>query len=139
MTVRRPKPNWPIYIKAMAKIQGKDILPEVKLRKSRAKETKPRKEYDRAEDNLRPLVIDALRRMGCKVMRVENSIAGKNNTGISDLLVFYVPKRFFAFVELKTEKTDLTGKQPEFREHCDKCGIRYIVIRSIEEAKAMIL
>jgi hypothetical protein len=102
-----------------------------KPRKLRAKETRPRKQPER---ELRNAVIKELRRHGIKVIRVENSITGKNNTGVADLIVFNLHKGLFAFVELKAEQGRLTGRQPEFQEACRICGINYWVVRSVREA-----
>lgn len=107
-----------------------------KARKERAKETKPREQPER---ELRENVIRELRRAGVKVMRVENSIVGKHNTGISDLIVFNLKNGVGGFMELKSSIGDLTGHQPEFQEACKACNINYWVVRSVEEAKEVVL
>lgn len=102
-----------------------------KPRKERAKETKPRLQPER---ELRNNVINELRKRGIKVMRLENSIVGENNTGIADLIVFNLRKGIGGFIELKAEQGVLTGKQPEFQEACRVCHINYWIARSVEEA-----
>lgn len=102
-----------------------------KPRKLRAKETKKRKQPER---ELREEVIKELRKHGIKVMRIENSIVGKNNTGIADLIVFNLRKGIFGFIELKSRRGSLTGRQPEFQEACRTCGINYWIVRSKEDA-----
>ena len=81
------------YIKAMAKIQGKDVLPDVRLykpRKKRAKETQPRNQPER---KLRNEAIAYFRKHGWIVHRLENSVWGKNNVGLPDLHVTNLNRR----------------------------------------------
>jgi len=122
-------------VKGFAKVFGKDVLPDIKIRKPRAKETKPRKEYDRAEDKLRPLIIKEFRRLGYVVYRVENSISGRRNSGLGDLFVLHVGKGFSAWVEIKTEIGVLSDVQRVFRSLCDQTNTKYVVVRSVEEIK----
>jgi hypothetical protein len=96
-------------------------------RKARAKETKPRNQPER---RLRRDVIKTLRKRGYRVSRVENSISGKDNTGLGDLWVFNEWGRFAGWVELKSESGRLTGEQPEFQRLCQLCGVNYWVIKS---------
>lgn len=101
----------------------------------RKKETVPRKQ---PEAEIRNDIIKGLRAMGVKVMRIENSIGGKNNTGIADLLVFSEYRAIGGFMEVKAPNGRLTGNQPEFRRLCLDCGINYWVVQSLEEAKKAI-
>lgn len=104
---------------------------KVKTRKKRAKETKPREQPER---ELRNNVIKALRKIGCHVYRIENAITGRNNTGISDLLVFRPSQGICLFIELKSVTGPLQSNQRVFQGLCDTCGIRYRVVRSVDEA-----
>lgn len=108
----------------------------IKVRKARAKETEPR---DQPERELRNAVIKELRRRGVKVMRIENSIVGRRNTGIPDLWVVNRRKNIAGWVELKSSIGILTGNQPQFREDCLRCGVNHWVIRSVDEAVGVIV
>ena len=123
------------YIKAMAKIQGQVVMPDVKMPRKkfiRAKETAPRKQE---EAEFRNIIIPHLRRKGCKVMRIENSIGGRHNIGIADLLVFCEATFWGGFVELKAEKGILSDEQKEIQRLCALCGIKYLVVKTLEEAE----
>ena len=122
-------------IKGYAKVFGKDVLPNVKIRKVRAEETEPRKKYDRAEDKLRPLIIKEFRRLGYATYRVENSISGRRNSGLGDLFVLHVGKGFSAWVEIKTPIGVLSDVQRVFRSLCDQTDMKYVIVRSVEDVK----
>lgn len=109
---------------------------EVKQRKKRAKETKPREQPER---NLRNDIIKELRKKGIKVMRVENSITGRHNTGMPDLWVVNIFKNKAGWMELKSDKGILTGNQPQFRNDCLRCNVNHWIVRSMSEAMEAIL
>ena len=115
----------------MIKIMRGDTVVPIKRRKERAVETKPR---NQPEQELRKEVIKELRKIGCRVTRVENSITGKNNNGLGDLWVFHEFYKIAGWMELKSQKGILTGKQPEVKRLCDICGINYWIVRSVGEA-----
>lgn len=125
--------DWGVYIKSMAKVHGKDVLPEVKLRKPRAKETKPRKEYDLQEARFRRDVIRHLRKKGCVVKRIENSINSSHS--IPDLWVFCPEKQWGGWVELKSEKGIIRDGQTEFAVLCRKTKVNHIFARSIDDVR----
>ena len=104
---------------------------EVKQRKERAKETKPREQPER---ELRNAVIKELRKHGVKVMRIENSITGRRNTGIPDLWVVNVLKNKAGFMELKADKGVLSDNQRIFREDCLRCNVNHWIIKSVVDA-----
>jgi len=129
--------NYGQYIKALAKIQGRDMLPDVKLPRKkyeRAKETKPREQPER---DLRIRVIAYLRSRGCQVKRIENSITGKNNNGLPDLVVICLRTKWMGFIELKAT-TGLRLEQEDFMNSCIACGIKHLVVRTIEDLNAII-
>lgn len=118
----------------MAHINGQVVMPEVKLykpRKERSKETTPRRQE---EAKFRRILIPHLRRNGCHVMRVENSIGGRHNVGVADLIVFCESTFWGGFVELKARDGRLSDEQKEFQRLCVLCGIKYLVVRTLEEA-----
>lgn len=117
-------------------MRGEEV--DIKIRKPRAKETKPREQPER---ELRNNVIRELRRCGCKVKRIENSICGQNKS-IADLLVFNPSKCIGGFLELKSMTGVLSkGKnsQEEFFYLCKTCGINCWLVRTVEEAKEFLL
>ena len=110
---------------------------KITVRKKRAKETKPREQPER---ELRNDVIKQLRRKGVIVMRIENGVGGRRNSGIGDLLVFNLNKNIAGFIELKDSKHGVLSKvQKIFRENCIRCGINHWVVRSVSEAMEVIL
>lgn len=127
--------SYATYIKCMAKIQEQNIMPEVKLykpRKPRAKETAPR---NQPEAEFRRILIPHLRRKSCYVMRIENSIGGRHNIGVADLIVFCEATLWGGFIELKAQDGRLSDEQKEFQRLCALCGIKYLVVRTLEEAQ----
>lgn len=131
----RKRPDFKREIKALAFISGHNIMPDVKLckpRKPRAKETAPRKQE---EAEFRRILIPHLRRKGCYVMRIENSIGGRHNIGIADLLVFCELTFWGGFVELKAQNGILSDEQKEFQRLCALCGIKYLVVRMLEDVR----
>jgi len=123
------KPTIKSCVAGVMVLAGK--WPAKKARKARARETTPREQPER---ELRNTVIKELRRHGVKVMRVENSITGINNTGLPDLWVVNVNKNIAGWIELKSLRGVLTGNQPQFREDCLLCGVKHWVVRSVSEA-----
>ncbi|MEK7578765.1 MAG: hypothetical protein AAB456_03570 [Patescibacteria group bacterium] len=131
----KPKQGWLSYVKQMARVNGQVVLPDVpnpRKRFKRAKETAPRRQEEAA---FRNILIPHLRRKGCKVIRIENSIGGRHNIGIADLLVFCESTNWGGFVELKAEKGILSDEQEEIQRLCALCGIKYLVVKTLEEAE----
>lgn len=123
-------------------LQAQKFLSSVKIYKPRAnrtKETQPRKQ---PEAELRVAVINLLRRRGYRVMRLENSICGKHNIGMPDLLLFkmngFVAVKMI-WVELKSINGTLRKEQMEFRDNCLSSGVEYLIIRSIEECSCLLM
>ena len=108
---------------------------EIKVRKKRKKETKPREQPER---ELRNEVIKQLRKRGCIVWRIENSIGGRS-VGLPDLLIFNPNKNFGAFCELKSGRGVLSKQQKYVRELCLQCGIKHYVVRELSEAMQIFL
>lgn len=128
------KPSLKDRIKSsidLMKISKGEKVEVPKKRKPRKKETKPR---NQEEAKIRADVIKELRKKGVQVMRIENAITGRHNTGIPDLWFFNINKRKAGFIELKTPKGILTGNQPQFREFCILCGIPHYIVRSVGDA-----
>lgn len=100
-----------------------------KIRKKRAKETKPRRQE---EAEFRKVVIKHLRSRGYMVKRIENAVTGTHlGNGIPDLLFFTSTK--FYFLELKSSTGVLRPEQIEFRYACERTGVGYILARSIKD------
>jgi len=66
-----------------------------------------------------------------------------NKAGITDLIV--ISKKGVSFLEVKPESKrntkdgGLTGKQPEFRDLCERFGVMYAIVYSVEEARKAVL
>lgn len=126
--------GYGVYLKTMAKGIGKDILPEIKLPIKR----KPRvitKPYNREEDRLRPLIINALRKRGFKVYRVEPFTRGYS--GMADLWIMRMNGSMAAWVEIKTSSGIQSEDQKFFQELCEANLIKYLIIRTPQEASLL--
>ena len=120
----RKKPDWKKQIKAMkAVIEGK----EVKVRKKRAKETKPR---NQVEAGFRKDVFKWLKKYADDYKRIENSLHGKHSRALPDFLFF--KNNVFYFLELKGTG-DLNDEQRTFKERCLKSGINHITAWSVDD------
>jgi len=129
------------FVKSLAKVYGKDVMQDIKLkknRKKRAKETTPRNQPER---ELRKEVINYLKCEGCVVKRIENSISGKNiGNSIPDLWVFYEPTQWGGWIELKAPGKDLYDKgQIHFRDMCLTTNVNHLVVRSIDELQPIFI
>ena len=129
------------YIKAMALVNGQVVLPDVKMPRKkfvRAKETRPR---NQEEALYRKEVIKELRRHGCFVRRIENSITRELGNDLPDLLVFtndlYPPIKM-VWVELKSSTGVLSYGQQRFRDLCVMAGIKHIVPKTGDDVWSMI-
>lgn len=128
------KHGYAAYIKSIAKACGKDIMPETKLpRKPRADKGRKRGAYEQPERALRHDVLKYLRKRGCRVKRIENSIVGKNNIGLPDLFVVNPANNWAGFVELKSATSGLRPEQEQFQFDCQAGGIKHIVCRCIKD------
>lgn len=128
------KSSYAQNIKAMVKVMGgKDIFPEVKMPVKRKKRAKGMK-YNRVEDQLRPLIIKALKKRGFKVWRIENSLRG--NKGIPDLLAFKIG--YMCWIEVKTPTGRIQPEQLEFADLCFGAGVNHFFIRSVEDLNKII-
>ena len=120
----------------LCKLMKGEKLDIIKVRKERAKETCPRKQPER---EIRNQIIKELRKKGIKVMRVENAITGKNNTGLPDLWVVNINKNKAGWIEIKSEKGILQDHQRIFREDCIRCNVNHWVVYSLTDAIINIL
>ena len=135
---RRDKQARIQRINNMMKFMSGEKLEPKKERKERADKGAS---HRKPEEELRNDIIKDLRKSGFKVKRIENSITGKNNIGLPDLLVIHRHTNIFGFIEVKTHanwKTNkLKEKQLEFRTDCRRCGVKHWVVRSIEELQGV--
>ena len=118
-------------IPALIKIMKGEPVEMKKKRKERTKETRPRNQPER---ELRNKIITELIDRGIVVMRVENSIFGRRNTGIPDLWYFNETKARGGWLEVKVPGGPLTGNQPRFKQLCELCLINHYVVHSVLEA-----
>jgi len=130
------KPNIKSCVQGVMVMVGK--WPAKKARKARAKELRPRK---REEAEYRSQVIKDLRRHGCTVKRIENSITRGLGNDLPDLLVFtndvYPPIKM-VWVELKSSIGVLSYGQKRFQELCVMAGIKHIVPKAGDDVWAMV-
>lgn len=105
--------------------------PVAKARKGRGKDKGPRRQE---EAELRKEVIKELRKRGCFVKRVENSICGELGRDVTDLIVFNLTTKRGGFMELKTPTGIMDEGQKKFREACLICNINHWICRSVYEA-----
>ena len=135
--MKKPK-NYLVDIKALAKVMGQDVLPEVKLPQKR----KPRKKgmtYKHPEAEFRKRAIKFLRSKGCEVKRLENAITGKNNRYFPDLWVFCLRTKWAGWVELKSMTGQLSHGQRDFQNMCHACGVNHIVAKRLDQLKGIYL
>jgi hypothetical protein len=100
-----------------------------KVRKVRAKETKPRRQE---EAEFRKVVVRYLKSKGYYFKRIENGVTGKYlGNGVPDFLFFTRTK--FYFLELKSQTGGLRDEQEEFKQACERTGVGYILARSIKD------
>lgn len=136
-------------IKAMAKIAGKDIFPEVKLSKpKRAYKPRPnaRKSHQQPELILQKGIIKYLRIHGCDcgTVRVEARIwqgihikSPDLLLGVPDILCFH-PHNGMYWIECKWGTNVLREEQKLFRELCIKHGINHIVARDLNDVEVIL-
>lgn len=132
---RRVKRDFGAEIKSMAKLSGRDIFPDVKIKKKRKKETKPRKAYDRAEDRDRPEIMKRMRRDGWVLKRVEPFTKGEFCLG--DCWGELPKQNVMGWVEFKSETGKLSKDQAEFRDRCYLAKVKYWVVRLSEDGYTM--
>lgn len=122
--------NFGQYVKVMAKINGRDVLPDVKMpRRERKDKGERRGDYNNPEAQFRIEAMKYLRHKGCRVWRIENSLPGYK--GLPDIILFRHDK--FWCVELKSSVGKLRPEQEDFQDLCSKSRINYLVARTIED------
>jgi hypothetical protein len=146
---RRDAPTSGQQIKAMAKLAGKDILPEVEMpRSKRAYKPRPgaRKPHQQHEKHLQKQIVHYLRLKGCVAGRVKTSgtlFQGrylKDDTlfvGVPDILAFH-PRTGMHWIECKWGDGKLSKEQALFRLHCQGCNIQHIIARSLADVEIIL-
>ena len=118
------------YGKPLAQMPSLSTLKTKKPRKPSAKRTVPN---NRDEDRLRPLIAKELRRLGWEVRRVEPCFRGK--FGLGDYWVMHEYRKLAGWVEVKTLTGGLSADQQEIQRLCWICGVKYWIIRRVEDVK----
>lgn len=108
---------------------------KIAINKRASKEYKPRSPYNREEDRLRPLIIQALRKRGFKVYRVEPFTRGYS--GMGDLWCMRMNGSMACWVEIKTNTGVQSEDQKMFQELCESNLIKYLIIRTPQEASQL--
>ncbi len=127
-------------IKLFAKINGRDVLPDVKMyvvRNKRAIETKPR---ENQETLFRIELLKVLRKLKyggqVKFWRIENSLPGYK--GIPDFYIMSKRTGWSGWVELKIVGGAIQKEQKEFAEFCHATGINHIFAYNIKQVMELI-
>src|SRR3990167_5117625 len=130
----RKKQDMPGYVKGLLLAQGvkTDMCNDVKMPRKRT-ERGPRAPYRQNEAILRREVIKYLKKQGCKVWRIENSLRG--NRGIPEIFFSQARIGIGGFIELKSLNGVLSTHQLNFQARCGIHGIKFWVIRSVEECR----
>ena len=131
----RPKLEYGHMVKGLAAVMGKEILPDVKM-------PKPKRPYQprpnaRHKHNMRERIIEKeiiryLRGKGFKCGKVNPEI-GSWNAGIGDILCFTPSAQWY--IEVKTDTGTQQPNQIEFQQICERCGVKYMVARGVEDVK----
>lgn len=127
-------------VKLYAKINGRDILPEIKLpiqRKKRALETKPR---DLQEKMFRIELLRVLRKLKysgrVKFYRIENSLPSYK--GIPDFYIMSTRTKWAGWIELKIVGGVIQKEQKEFAEFCKLTGVNHIFAYNVNQIMELI-
>ena len=146
---QKNKPTTGQYIKALAAIHGKDVLPDIILPKSpRPYKPRPnaRHPHRHLEKDLQRAIIHYLRIHGCICGKVNasagvfNNIRLKSNllfVGVPDILCFH-PIGGQTWIEVKTETGILSDEQLKFQCLCDDAHQKYILARSLKDVERIV-
>lgn len=113
--------------------------PTIIKRKRRAPETKKR---EMGEKQLEGQIILRLKMRGCEVAKAGEDATYNSQfvlAGMSDLIVF-CPGQGVVFMEVKLPKYKNTSTgglretQVKFRDLCERCGLKYVVVYSVSDA-----
>lgn len=121
--------------KLFAKINGNDVLPEVRmytLFKKRLRETEPR-QYKEAAFRLELLkILRKLRYSGrVKFWRIENGLSGYK--GIPDFWIMSKRTGWSGWVELKIVGGAIQKEQKEFAEYCRATKVNHIFAYNVKQ------
>jgi hypothetical protein len=133
----KPKLEFGHMVKGLGAVMGKDILPDVKMpkpKRSYQPRLAGRHKHNMQERIIEKAIIRYLRGKGFKCGKVNPEI-GSWNAGIADILVFTPSAQWY--IEVKTEEGTQQDNQIEFQEICQRCGVNYMVARSIEDVKSI--
>lgn len=112
------------------------IFKDVKMPYKRKKETRPRVLLELRV--IKPAIVKHLRRNGCRVWILENSIVGEENSSLTDLIVYNPRYHELWWAEVKRPDGRLSKGQVIFQEICKDCSERHIVLRSVEDCKVIL-
>lgn len=131
-------------VKLYAKVNGRDVLPDVKLPKIRKKRAVETKKRDMREKLLEHRIIMALKfKPWIKFGKTECSATYNNRHsfhGFSDLTIFNLNTKTLWFMECKSENGVIGPKQKMFESYCKEIGgnVKHIFVRSVEEAMVVV-
>jgi hypothetical protein len=118
---------------------------KVAVKKKRAAPVRKSTKNIMEEKELEASIIWRLRQAGYWVYKTSSTSGAydyntqNNPSGVADLMVIGKPGGI-VFIEVKVptkrhvKNGGLTGKQPEFRDICQKAGVKYVVAYSVTDA-----
>ena len=101
------------------------------------------------EGKIQAEIVKAFQKAGVFIFSVPNEAAGGNQIrqgqmitmglkpGVSDLVAF-IPGRGVTFIEVKTPTGKQSPAQVRFQERCKDFGVEYCLVRSVDDAMALI-
>ena len=126
-------------VKLFAKVNGRDVLPEIKLprTKGRGKDLGPR---DLKEKKLREDLLKELRKLKFSgqidFWRIENSLPAYHS--LPDFFIISLRKQCAWFVELKAIGGVIKKGQSKFAASCKLVGLNHIFAYSVEQVLELI-
>lgn len=139
----KKKYSYAQQIKSIAKINGKDILPDVVLPKLKSAKTATKGRVVKnnlLEKKLEKEIIISLRMQGYDVYKTgETSMSNSMycEVGVADITVKH-PYFKIAYIEVKVKGRKQRDTQIEAEKRCKKNGIDYAVVYSLREANVFI-
>lgn len=102
-----------------------------------------------SEARIQAEIVKAFQKAGVFIFSVPNEAAGGNKIrqgqmitmglkpGVSDLVAF-IPSRGVTFIEVKMPTGKQSPAQVRFEERCKEFGVSYCLVRSVDDAMALI-
>jgi len=134
--MKKTRPTHGQTVKALALINGREVLPGVTLPKKRRTYKRRTVKNDMREKRLEEAILINLRMMGYKAYKVGETSTYNSHyiqDGKADLEIF-LPGLGVVYLEVKEGDHGQTGSQPEFEKLCKQCNLPYFIVRSLQGA-----